>query len=95
MPPKQKKTFHQTIKSVEQFEELTSNEAEGPLVIIDTHLDWCGPCVCMETNYPVIWYSYDVPEQRLSFWQCCEGNLPEEVKTKLALECKPRFLIYK
>ena len=84
MPPK-KKIFHQTIKSVEQFEELTSNEAEGPLVIIDAHLDWCGPCVCMETNYPAIWFSYDEPEQRLSFWQCCESNLPEDLKNKLQL----------
>lgn len=60
MPPK-KKIFHKTIESVKQFEDLTTNEEPGPLVIIDAYLDWCGPCECMVPNYPSIWFSYDDP----------------------------------
>ena len=50
MPPKAKKVYHEAIKSQEQFEELMS-ESNPKLVIIDLHLDWCGPCICMESNY--------------------------------------------
>ena len=49
MPPK-KTVFHEQIKSLEQFEKITSAEF-GRMAIIDAHLEWCGPCVCMEPNY--------------------------------------------
>ena len=66
MPPK-KTVFHEQIKSLEQFEKITSAEF-GRMAIIDAHLEWCGPCVCMEPNYQALWFSVENPEARLSFW---------------------------
>mmetsp|Transcript_17579 Transcript_17579/g.29678 ORF Transcript_17579/g.29678 Transcript_17579/m.29678 type:complete len:87 (-) Transcript_17579:243-503(-) len=86
MASKKKKIYHFPINSAEHFQEIISNE-EGPLVIIDAHLDWCGPCTPMEPNYPSIWFSYEEPEKRLSFWTCNEKFIPEEVLSKLELTC--------
>ena len=93
MPPK-KKIFHKDIKSIEEFEEITNNTEKGPLVIMDVYLSWCGPCACMVPNYPSIWFSYDDPESRLSFYQCSEEFVPEELLAELKLSIKPCFLIY-
>ena len=41
MPPK-RKVFHEVIKSPEHFKEVI--DSTGPLVVIDAHLEWCGPC---------------------------------------------------
>ena len=92
MPPK-KKQFVYPIESEEQFLEITENAA-GPLALIDCHLDWCGPCEAIVPNYATLWYNYDNPEVRLSFWQCNEEFLPEKLKEDLKLSVVPRFLIY-
>jgi hypothetical protein len=65
-----------------------------PIRVVDVHLDWCGPCEPMVLNYQKLWYTYDKPELRLSFFQCTESNLPDEVKADLKLDVSPRFLIY-
>ena len=30
----------------------------------------------------------------MSFWQCTESNIPEELREQLKLNVSPRFLIY-
>ena len=67
MGAKKRTKFHETIQSPEQFELVTSEE-EKRMAIIDVHLDWCGPCVCMEPNYSAIWFNLDDPQTRISFW---------------------------
>ena len=96
MGGKAKKTiFHETIKSPEQFEEVIAmTENGGPIAIIDCHLDWCGPCHPMTPNYQTLWFSYDEPATRLSFWQCVEENLTEELREKLKLDVMPKFIIF-
>ena len=98
MPPK-KKIFHNPITSQKHFDEATQwNVADadkmGPLVCVDVHLDWCGPCEPMVPNYQSLWFEYENPESRLSFWTCAESFLPDELKEQLKLEVSPRFLIY-
>ena len=90
MPPK-KKIFHNPITSLKHFTELTQWDVEepninGPLVIIDVHLDWCGSCEAMVPNYQSLWFEYENPESRLSFWTCPESNLPDEIKEKFKLD---------
>ena len=92
MPPK-KKVFHEIIKDTDHFEKIVNAEF-GPMAVVDVHLDWCGPCLCMEQNYQTMWFSIDDPEHRISFWQCPESSLPEEWKSKLNLTVEPRFLIF-
>ena len=95
MGGKAKKTiFHETIKGPEHFEEVMQRTEGGPIAIIDCYLSWCGPSEPMVPNYQTLWYSYDEPETRLSFWQCPEENLPEDLKEKLKLTVTPRYLIY-
>ena len=48
----------------------------------------------MVPNYQTLWYSYDEPETRLSFWHCKEENLPEDLKEKYKLDVVPRFIIF-
>ena len=64
MPPKKNKIFHHPIESLKKFEELVNtdeekNEGLQPIVIIDCHLDWCGPCEAMVPNYQTIWFTYE------------------------------------
>ena len=96
MGGKAKKTiFHETIKSPEHFQEVIDRtEAGGPIAIIDCYLAWCGPCEPMVPNYQTLWFTYDEPEKRLSFWQCPEECLPDDLKAKMALNVIPRYLIY-
>ena len=93
MGAKKKVIFHEQIQSSEQFEALIS-EDEKRMVVIDCHLDWCGPCHCMEPNWPTIWFSLDDPAKRISFWQIKESLLPAIWQEKLALTIRPRFLIF-
>ena len=93
MGPKKRTIFHDVIKDAEHFHEIIA-EDYGKMAIIDCHLNWCGPCVAMESNYPALFFLIDDPDSRISFWQCSEDNLPEEYKAKLALTCVPRFLIF-
>ena len=46
MPPKRTK-YHESITSEEQFEELIKSEPKK-VIVVDAHLEWCGPCLCME-----------------------------------------------
>ena len=71
-----------------------TSEEEKRMAIIDVHLDWCGPCVCMEPNYSAIWFSMDEPQTRISFWQIAESNLPEAWKEKLQVNVRPKFLVF-
>ena len=99
MPPKKQKIFHFPIESTKHFTEITQWDVEepdklGPLRIIDLHLDWCGSCEPMVPNYQSLWFEYENPESRLSFWTCPESLLPEELKEKFKLDIQPRFVIY-
>ena len=81
MPPK-KKIFHFPIESEKHWDEVTEWNSENPdkggrLVIVDAHLDWCGPCEPMVPNYQSLWFEYENPEQRMSFWTCSEEFLPD------------------
>ena len=62
---KKRKVFHEVCKSADEFEALC--DAENPnwsekLIVVDLHLDWCGPTQCMEAIYQTLFYSIDNPE---------------------------------
>ena len=61
---------------------------------MDMHLDWCGPCVCMEINYTSLWFNIDSPEKRIKFCQISDIHLPDDLKERLKLDVVPRFLVY-
>ena len=93
MPPKKQKIFHDPITSKEHFEQIIS-ENPTRLNMIDFHLEWCGPCKCMEENYKAMWFSHEDGDAlgRLAFWQCSEEMIPDEWVSKVGeLTLKPRF----
>lgn len=95
MGGKAKKTiFHESIKSPEHMQEVIDRTDGGPIAIVDCHLSWCGPCEPMIPNYASLWFSYDEPETRLSFWHLPEEQIPEDLKPKLTLSVTPLFLIF-
>ena len=50
MAPK-RKVFHEVCKTTEEFECLIDPENPNwcdKLIVMDCHLDWCGPTMCME-----------------------------------------------
>ena len=55
MGAKKRTQFHEVVKSKEHFEEYAS-EDNKKVVIFDFHLDWCGPCTCMESNYATLFF---------------------------------------
>uniref|UniRef100_A0A7S3TXA8 Thioredoxin domain-containing protein n=1 Tax=Strombidinopsis acuminata TaxID=141414 RepID=A0A7S3TXA8_9SPIT len=96
MPPKVQKKVVFPIESPDQFRDLANPELNKKLSVIEMHLDWCGNATCMDQNYRSLYFSFDMPEQRIDFWTCAEGNIPEEIMANLKngpLTCKPRFLI--
>jgi hypothetical protein len=78
MPPKQQKEIVSAIQSTEQFLELISPDNKkligkqshitNRLIVIDVHLNWCGPCIVMYQNYRTIWYNYEEADKRLEFY---------------------------
>ena len=56
------------IKSIEQYDEVLEKSKNGPMAIIDVYLEWCGPCLPMVPNYTTLWFTYDDPENRISFY---------------------------
>ena len=65
------------IQSTEQFLELISPENKKLIgrylihtigIVIDVHLNWCGPCIVMYQNYRTIWYNYEEADKRLEFY---------------------------
>ena len=94
MGVKKRTIFHETIKSPEHYEEIVEKSLNGgPIAIIDAFLSWCGPCDPMIPNYASLFFSYDEPESRLSFWHFPEENMPEGLAAKLKLNVIPRFFI--
>ena len=64
------------------------------LTVIDLHLNWCGPCECIEQNYRALAANHD---NRVEFFTASEDVIPEDIKTNLQhgpLTCKPRFAVY-
>ena len=94
-----KKTqFHQTIKSMEQFQEDICNPNNDCCQIVDIHLEWCGPCKPMEQNYKTLWFSIidRDPVGRLAFWQCLVDFVPPEVLEKIGeVTIVPKYIVFK
>ena len=96
MPPKQQKQILFKIESPEQFLELISPENKK-LVVVDMHLNWCGACNCMESNFRSIFFELDSPDTRIAFYTASEDVIPEEIMTALKhgpLGAKPRFAMW-
>jgi thioredoxin 1 len=55
MPPKKEKQIVFALNSGEEWAEVV-NEENRKLVVIDVHLNWCGPCTVMNTNYRTLFY---------------------------------------
>ena len=77
MPPKAQKEIVAAINSPEHFLELISPEnkklagtvpSHMTSLVIDIHLNWCGPCVVMNQNYRTIWFNYEEADKRLEFY---------------------------
>ena len=95
MGAKKRTSYHDVIKSQEQYEEIVSvsEPAGGRIAIIDCHLDWCGPCLPMIPNYQTLVNTYDDADNRFAFFQFPEANMSEEFKEKMALDVIPKFLV--
>ena len=92
MPPK-RKVFHEVVKDKEDFERIIADNPTR-VNIFDCHLEWCGPCKCMEDNFKALWFSIEGdPEGRVAFWQVSEESLPEEWAQKLKLTLIPKFIV--
>ena len=50
MPPKKKTQFVYPIEKPEEFLKVIAEE-NTRLSVIDMHLNWCGPCEAMASNY--------------------------------------------
>ena len=93
MPPKAQKEIVFPITSEEQFLGIIVPENKK-LTVIDVHLNWCGPCTVMGSNYRTIYFSYEEADKRIEFWTCENTFLPEDVAAPLTITCKPTFLVY-
>ena len=64
------------------------------VVVLDLHLDWCGPCQVIEPNFRTIYFAIDNCAERLEFLTIGEKEMPDSVFQKLNLTSKPRFQIW-
>ena len=93
MGAKKRTVFHEVIKSPEHYEEIVEKSNGGPIAVIDCHLDWCGPCAPMVPNYQALFFNYDDPENRITFYQYPESAMSDEMREQMALTIVPRFII--
>eukprot|EP00347_Sterkiella_histriomuscorum_P016014 403354829 len=82
MPPKPQKEIVYPITSEEHFNQLVNPENKK-LLVIDIHLNWCGPCSVMNTNYRTLFFGFEEAEKRIEFWTCEVQNLPAEIVTQV------------
>ena len=79
------------VQSKDHFDEITA-ESNNKVSVIDLHLDWCGPCSVIESNFRQMYFMIDDAPNRLEFWTACEDMIPEtHVLTGGPLSSKPRF----
>ena len=75
MPPKKEIVFIRKLENEKQYYDAIS--AENPkVVVIDLHLDWCGPCAVIETNFRTIYLTIDKCDDRLEFLTLGEKEMP-------------------
>ena len=78
------------IKSPEEYEEKISPE-NPKVVVIDYHMNWCGPCVVIEPNFRSIFFQVEEAAKRLEFLTAGEDVLPDGAVDKFNLSAKPVF----
>ena len=44
-------------------------------IVIDYHLDWCGPCDAIEPNYRAMFFAIEEADKRIEFLTVCTHNL--------------------
>ena len=93
-----KKAQKQIVFKVEDQEQFsTLMEDKKRLLVVDFHLNWCGPCGIMEQNYRSIYFNTEDADARIGFYTVSEDFIPQEIMTNFhhgPLTCKPRICIF-
>ena len=95
MPPKAQKETIFVVRDEDHFRSLVSEENKK-LVIIDVHLDWCGPCKVIQPNFRTLFFSISEAEKRIEFFTMNDTIIPDDLKPSpdFEVKCSPKFLIY-
>ena len=90
MPPKKLAEIIRRLNNEKEYYEAISDQ-NPKIVVLDLHLDWCGPCKAVETNYRMLMLLLDDCETFVEFMSIGEKEMPLEVFQKLNLTARPRF----
>ena len=78
------------LKNEKEYYEAISDQ-NAKIVVLDLHLDWCGPCKAVETSFRTLMLLLDDCEDCVEFMSIGEKEMPLSVFEKLKLTCKPKF----
>ena len=90
MPPKKLVEIIRRLNNEKEYYEAISDQ-NAKIVVLDLHLDWCGPCKAVETNYRMLMLLLDDCEDNVEFLSIGEKEMPLCVFEKLNLTARPRF----
>ena len=80
----------QIITSTQQYDELIQ-ASHDRLVIVDLHMDWCGPCAALVPTFNKVLTDYDDANERVVFASCDYEKLQEKVQSTLPTDTPVRL----
>jgi len=70
------------ISDAKQYDELIQ-ASQDKVVIVDLHMDWCGPCSALTATYNKVVMDYEDAKDRVVFASCNYEKIEDKIQSTL------------